>query len=496
VTESFPGQFRNWFYAMLTMSTVMEERTPFRTCLGHGNVLAEDGREMHKSWGNAIWFDDAAETMGSDVMRWMYCTTRPENNMLFGYKRAEQVKREFFILLTNVANFFAIYANLDQWTPAKTSEEYTPLDRWILSKLQGLIQVVTDRLEDCDPYTPTVKMQAFVEELSKWYVRRSRRRFWKSEDDVDKRVGYTTLYACLETLMKLLAPFTPFLAEELYQNLVRNAEPDAPESVHHNDWPVADTAMIDEGLMESMDLAILASSLGRAARNRAGMKLRQPLPEARVLAEEALLKRMGSLEEIVRDELNVKKLVLTSSEEDLYEYEVKPLSHILGRKYGRLFPKIIAALAELDKRSLALRFLSGEAVEVTVDGQVLQFLPEEVEVQKKLREGYVVGEDPLMVVAVPRTVSEDLRMEGLARDIVRRIQSLRKEAGFQIDDHIETYYEAPPQLAEVFAAQEEYISAETLSVVLREGKPPAGAHTAEFEINGMKLKLGLVRRQG
>jgi isoleucyl-tRNA synthetase len=493
VTESFPGQFRNWFYAMLTMSTVMEGATPFRTCLGHGNVLAEDGREMHKSWGNAIWFDDAAETMGSDIMRWMYCTTRPENNMLFGYKRAEQVKREFFMLLMNVANFFAIYADLDHWAPEKSSEEYTPLDRWILSKLHSLIQAVTDRLENYDPYTATIGIQAFVEDLSKWYVRRSRRRFWKSEDDIDKRVGYTTLYTCLKTLMKILAPFTPFLAEELYQNLVRSAESDAHESVHHNDWPVADRSMIDEELVESMDLAILASSIGRAARNRAGIKLRQPLPEAKVLAEEALLKQLSSLEDIVRDELNVKELILTSREEDLFEYEVKPLSHILGRKYGRLFPKVVAALAEMNKRSLALRFLSGEAVEVTVNGQALRVLPEEVEVQKKLRQDYVVGEDPRMVVAVPRTVSEDLRMEGLARDIVRRIQSLRKEAGFQIDDRIETYYEAPPQLAEVFEAQEEYIAAETLSLVLRKGEPPEDAHTGNFKISGMKLRLGLMR---
>jgi len=495
ITECFPGQFRNWFYAMLTMSTIMEGETPFKICLGHGTVLDEEGREMHKSLGNAIWFDDAAESMGADVMRWMYCTTRPEANMLFGYKRAEQVKREFFMLLMNVANFFAIYANLDQWTPEKASEEYTPLDKWVLSRLHSLIQTVTDRLENYDPYTATARIQVFVDELSKWYVRRSRRRFWKSEDDIDKRVGYTTLYTCLETLMKLLAPFTPFLAEELYQNLVRSAEPEAPESVHHCDWPDTDAATVNEELMESMDLAVLASSLGRSARNRAGIKLRQPLPEAKVLTEDALLKRLSSLEEIIRDELNVKRLVLTNREEDLFEYEIKPLSHTLGRKHGKLFPKIVAVLAEMDKRSVVQRFLKGEPVEVTIENQILQVQPGDVEVQKKMREGYVSEGDPRMIVAVPRMVSEDLRMEGFARDIVRRIQSLRKEAGFQIDDRIETYYEAPPQLTEVFEDQEEYISAETLSTVLREGKPPAGAHTAEFEINAMKLKLGLVRRK-
>ncbi|RJS90391.1 isoleucine--tRNA ligase [Candidatus Bathyarchaeota archaeon] len=493
VTECFPGQFRNWFYAMLTMSTVMEGETPFKTCLGHGLVLGEDGREMHKSWGNAIFFDEAAETMGADVMRWMYCTTRPESNLLFGYKRADQVKREFFIPLINVANFFAIYANLDHWTPEKSSEEYTPLDRWILSKLHRLIQEVTEGLEDYNPYTPALRIQAFVDDLSKWYVRRSRRRFWKSEDDVDKRVAYTTLYTCLKTLLKLIAPFTPFIAEALYQNLVRSAEPEAPESVHHNDWPTADPSMIDEDLMEAMDLAILASSLGRSARNKAGIKLRQPLLEAKVLAEEGLLEKLRPLEELVRDELNVKRLVLTNDEEEVFEYEVRPLSHILGKKHGRLFPRIKEAFSKMDARSLASRFLKGEGVEVSVGGKAIRVLPEEVEVQRRPREGYVVAEDPRMVVAIWVEISEELRREGLARDVVRRIQYLRKEAGFQIDDYIETYYEAPPQLAEVFQIHSDYISAETLSKALIEGEPPEGAHTAEFEIDGMRLRLGLVK---
>lgn len=495
ITECFPGQFRNWFYAMLAMSTVMEGETPFKTCLGHGLVLAEDGREMHKSWGNAILFDDAAETMGADVMRWMYCTTKPENNLLFGYKYAEQVKREFFIPLINVANFFAIYANLDQWTPEKSSEKYTPLDRWILSKLHSLIHEVTERMEDYDPYLPPLKIQAFVDDLSKWYVRRSRRRFWKNEDDVDKRVGYTTLYTCLETLVKLLAPFTPFIAEALYQNLVRSVEPDAPKSVHHNDWPTANISLIDEGLVEAMDLAILASSLGRSARNRAGIKLRQPLLDAKIVADEALLERLKPLKELVVDELNVKGLALTSREEEVFEYEVKPMPHILGRKYGRLFPKIQEALSQMDARSLAMSFMRGEGVVINVDGLVIRVLPEEVEVQKSPREEYALAEDQRMVVAVRREVSEDLRREGLARDIVRRIQALRKEADFQIDDLIQTYYKGPPQLAEVFRVHGDYISAETLSTALREEDPPEDAYTGEFEIDGMRLRLGLVRRR-
>ncbi|MEM2936115.1 MAG: class I tRNA ligase family protein, partial [Candidatus Bathyarchaeia archaeon] len=216
ICESLPGQFRNWFYSMLAMSTIMERRAPFRTCLGHGQVLDEHGREMHKSWGNVIWFDDAAENMGADVMRWMYCRSKPESDLLFGYTRAEMVKRQFLIPLWNVYSFFITYANLDKWEPTGSKPQFSPLDRWILSKLQVLIRDVTRHLENYNAFSATVCFEQFVDELSTWYVRRSRRRFWKSEADEDKNAGYTTLYTCLTTLVKLLAPFIPFVAEEIY----------------------------------------------------------------------------------------------------------------------------------------------------------------------------------------------------------------------------------------------------------------------------------------
>ncbi|MEM2130059.1 MAG: class I tRNA ligase family protein, partial [Candidatus Bathyarchaeia archaeon] len=227
ICECLPGQFRNWFYAMLAMSTIMEKRAPFEVCFGYGVVLGEDGREMHKSWGNAIEFDEAAENIGADVMRWMYCTKKPETNLLFGYGKAEEIKRQFLIPLWNVYSFFTTYASLDKWTPENTvrPEALTLLDNWILSKLNKLINTVEERLEDFDPYNASLSIEKFVEELSTWYVRRSRRRFWKSEKDEDKNAAYTTLYTCLTTLVKILAPFIPFVAEEMYQNLVRSVDP-------------------------------------------------------------------------------------------------------------------------------------------------------------------------------------------------------------------------------------------------------------------------------
>jgi len=494
VTECFPGQFRNWFYAMLTMSTIMENVTPFKTCLGHGLVLAEDGKEMHKSLGNAIWFDDAVETMGADIMRWMYCTAKPENNLLFSYKGAEKVKREFFIPLLNITNFFAIYANLDHWTPEKTSEEYTPIDQWILSKLNKLIQVVTAKLDDYDPYTPAVQIQSFVDNLSKWYVRRSRRRFWKSEDDDDKRVSYTTLYYCIKTLIKLMAPFTPFISEALYQNLIRNTEPNMLKSVHHDDWPTADLSKIDKDLMEAMDVAILASSIGHSARNKAGIRLRQPLLKAVVIGKETVLKRLIKLEELVKNELNVKWLILTSDEKQVFEYEIKPLSNILGKKHGKLFSRIKEALAEIDHESISL-ILTGKAINLGVADKKITILPEEVEIQKKPKKKYVIAEEQGITVAILSEISKDLKLEGFSRDIVRRIQSLRKEAGFLIDDRIETYYETTPPLNEVFTIHKEYIKTETLSLKLKKGKPDKKAFSSEFEIEGIPLKLSLIRKK-
>ena len=492
ITECYPGQFRNWFYSMLAMSTMLERRTPFKVCLGHGTVLAEDGREMHKSWGNAIVFDDAAETMGADIMRWMYCTTKPENDMLFGYTRAGEVKRSFLMPLFNVYNFFAIYADLDGWTPDQKPEEISILDRWALSKLNKLVERMTEALDDYDAYTTTTKLWQFVDILSRWYVRRSRRRFWKSEADDDKRAGYSTLYACLRTLVLLLAPIIPFITEAIYQRLVRPVEPDAPESVHLNDWPVADRSLIDEDLMADMELAMKVSSLGRAARSRTGIKLRQPLMEAKMVAEEPYIKQLDGLTDLIMDELNVKGMKLTPDREELLRYEVRPVARLLGRKHGKLYPKVMEALGQLTK-TRAVRLLDGEPVKVELDDRIVEVLPEEVEVESVPLPEYSTAEEGGLLVGVKTTITEKLGYEGLARDVVRRIQALRKEADFEIDDHIETYYSGDAEVEVVFKIEGEYIAAETLSDRLYVGEPLKDAYVGEFDIDGMKVKLGLIR---
>ncbi len=500
ITESFPGQFRNWFYALLAESTAMVNRPPFLTVFGYALVKDEHGEEMHKSSGNVIWFDEAAETMGVDVMRWMYCTHNPRTDLHFGYGPADEVRRRFLIPLWNVYSFFVTYANIDGWTPqrmAATGAHIQPtslLDRWILSRLQFLIKEVTERMDDYDCVPAVRSIEAFVDDLSNWYVRRSRRRFWKSEQDEDKNMAYWTLYRCLATLLKLLAPFIPFVTEEMYQNLVRTVDADAPESVHHCEFPMADEALFDEKLTADMDLVIKLASLGRSARGLAGIKLRQPLAWAVVAGPFAgQTEPLGGLAELVLDELNVKELRFTDDRSELVSYVLKPDPGLLGPKYGALFPKIREAVAPLDAASWARRLRAGEAMQVTVDGETIELRSEEVAVEARPHEGYAVSEEGDYMVAVDTTLSDELMQEGLARELVRRIQNLRKEADFRIEDKIITYYHGDAVLGEVMREHGEYIGQETLSLEMMEGEGPDDAYAGEFRIGDREITFHLLR---
>jgi len=501
ISESFPGQFRNWFYSMLAMSTIMERRAPFRTVQTYATLFAEDGRAMHKSWGNAIEFNEAADTMGVDVMRWMYCAHKPETNLLFGYSHADETRRRFLIPLWNVYSFFVTYANLDGWTPVPNAQLPTanlqPLDLWILGRLNQVVARVSEYLEDYDPYGATLAIEPLLDDLTNWYVRRSRRRFWKSEHDADKDAAYATLYQVLLTLSKLLAPFVPFVAEVMYQNLVGSGEQMASdrgcESVHHCDWPVADERAVDQDLLDRMALAMQIAALGRSARSTSNVKLRQPLGRARVYAGDRA-PDLGEIAELVTDELNVKALEFVEQEADLVEYEIGLLPNLLGPKHGKRFPLLRKAVAAQDARALARRFQAGLGVTLEMDdgGSVVELLPEEVEVRTHGREGYAVAEDKGIIVAVDVTLTPELAREGLARDLVRRVQTLRKEADFQLDDRIVLYYDAGEELAGVVEEWAGYIQAETLSLELVAGPLPAEvARQESFSLSGHPLTLGV-----
>jgi len=505
ISESFPGQFRNWFYSLLAMATVLEGTPPFLENFGYASLLAEDGREMHKSWGNAIEFNEAADDMGVDVMRWLYCAQKPENNLLFGYNRAEETRRRFIIPLWNVYSFFSTYASLDGWVPdlnvqnkfdpatpeGKAPQSENPLDRWILARLNQLVSQVTDLFKNSDAYTATLAFEALMDDLSNWYVRRSRRRFWKSEQDSDKDTAYATLWHVLVKMSRTLAPVLPFITEVMYQNLIRNIFDDAYESIHHTNWPQADSSIVDERLVYQMDLARRVASLGLSARSNAGLKVRQPLSKVLVHVGEGQAELSDELVEIVSDELNVKVFEFVDDPGRLVNYRVLPVNKLLGPKFGANFPKVRAALANLTAEEVAAKVEAGQNVQVELDGTYYTLTQEEILVNTEPAEGLAVATDQLLTVAIDAVVTSELKSEGLAREIVRRIQSQRKDADFNIEDRITTWYKAGDDLSDVFQTWGNYIQAETLTTELIQGEPPNEAHTTAHTVDSLIFTIGI-----
>ena len=492
ISESFPGQFRNWFYSLLAQSTALENREPFRTVFSYALMRDEKGEEMHKSKGNAIWFEDAAEKMGVDAMRWVFMRHNPAANLNFGYGTADEARRRFLIPLWNVYSFFVTYANIDGFNPATapTAEATSELDRWIRSELHSLTADVTTALDDYDAAEAGRRMEEFVELLSNWYVRRSRRRFWKSESDQDKLSAYHTLYTCLTGFIRLLAPLAPFMADEMYRNLVRSVDTGAPESVHLTDFPVADRSLIDQELSDAMRLAMRVASLGRAARQKAQIKVRQPLQRVMVAVEtkkeeEAL---RGTIKAQVLEELNVKDIQILEKAGITEFIALKPNLALLGPKLGDQLPMVTKALED-PSVTMATAALAGQAVEV--EGHRLE--PGEVLVVTTDVEGYAVAREGPYLLAIDTTLTDDLRDEGLARELVHRIQTMRRSADFQITDRIVTWYAGDERTARVMDQHGDYVRQETLSTELRQGEPDTGAYAEEAKLDGVVVKLGVKR---
>lgn len=507
ISESFPGQFRNWFYSLLAMATVLDDSPPFLQNFGYATLYAEDGTPMHKSSGNMIEFNEAADQMGVDVMRWLYANQRPEANLLFGYNRADEVRRRFLIPLWNVYNFFVSYALLDNWEPdpetfdPRFPEGPTPtatnlLDRWILARLNRVTADVTTALAATDSPTAATSVEAFLDDLSNWYVRRSRRRFWRGQLDADKRSAYLTLYHVLVKLGRLLAPITPFVTEVMYQNLVRAVRPGAFTSVHMTYYPEADTSVLDPLLLEQMGLARRLASLGLSARGSAGVKVRQPLARALAFVGPKEAPLTPELVELVQDELNVKALELTQEEGTLVKYRILPDNKLLGPRFGSKFPAVRAALASLPGSEVARHVAAGDPVLLDVGGEAIELAPNEVLVQTQAAEGLAVASGEGVTVAVDPALTPELVAEGLAREFVRALQNLRKDAGLEIQDRIITHYQTPSvELREMLTQLAGAIARETLSVELGEGAPSDGDVTATVQVDEYPVTLS-VRRVG
>ena len=442
-------QTRGWFYSLHALSTLLEGTPSYRNVICLGLILDERGRKMSKSTGNVVEPIPMLDQHGADALRWyLFTASHPGEARRFSAKLVNETLRRVLMTLWNVYSFFTNYASIDGFHPDQTPDGWKPeheLDRWILSELNALVAQVDGYLDGYDPTNAGRRMQEFIDQLSNWYVRRSRRRFWKSENDQDKLSGYITLRTCLVTLSKLMAPLSPFVAEEIYQNLVCSVDAEAPDSVHLAAFPTVDASLIDQPLMGATRLAMSISSMGRNARSKSGLKVRQPLASVAVKTRNP--EERGYLQMVqpqVLEELNIKSLVVLEDDSELY---------------------------------LQAREEAGDRTEVTIPvGH------------------YSVALEGGYMVAVDSTITPELAEEGLARELVHRIQNLRRSSQFELTDRIVTYYDAPAEIGSVmqgnFAA---YIRQETLSEDLVAGPPREGAASEDSKVEGMEITLGVRR---
>lgn len=501
--EQYPAEYiceavdqtRGWFYSLHAISTLLFNRISYRNVLCLGLILDGEGRKMSKSLDNIIDPWDVLDTHGADAFRWyLYTASPPGQERRFSAELVGEVVRDFTLTLWNVYSFFVTYANLDRPILDAVSWSENQLDRWILSELNVLIRDVTTAYERYDVPGATRPIETFVEKLSTWYLRRSRRRFWKSESDTDKQTAYQTLYTTLVTISKLLSPTMPFLAEAVYQNLVLSNDSYAPESVSLAKWPISNNAVVDEDLNRNMALVTKLVSLGHSARQKVERKVRQPLAEAAFsVGNLSERETVIGFAELIEDELNVKSVRLLDARIEALSHEVKPLPKQLGQKYGNKFPAIRKSLLEMDTETIAHTLLEGNSVRVMADGESYNILPDEIEIKTIAKEGFTVAEEGAYVAALVTDLTPDLIAEGLAREFVRRVQDLRKTTKLDVSDRIKLFVKASTGLKSAIETHKEYISNETLALELNFKNPPAGVPTTEDEFDGEKVNIGFVK---
>jgi isoleucyl-tRNA synthetase len=508
--QRFPADFicealdqtRGWFYSLLVISTLLFGRSSYKSVLCLGLILDPDGQKMSKSRGNVVAPWDVIERHGADAFRWYYFTSQqPWSGYRFSLDTIGESVRKLLHTLWNTYCFYVLYANVDDFDHAAHELDYAArpdLDRWILSRLQGTIAAAREGLDDYDTTSAGRSIGGFVDDLSNWYVRRSRRRFYApgrpatagpEQDSNDKLAAYLTLHECLVTVSKLLAPFTPFVADEIYLNL--DGEED---SVHLCDYPTANEELIDKELDFDMAVARRTAALGRAARSQAKIKVRQPLREAVVVADERERRSIARLEDLVLDELNVKEVSYVSDPEELGEYEVKPNYRTLGPRFGSKMSEVAQGIQSLDPSSVAAALDRGESVELSIDGRSESLGADDLSLVMLPRGGYQLERQANYAVALRLDLDEDLRREGVAREVVHAVQNARKGAGLQVEDRIELTLSGAGELLDAVRDHADYVAGETLASRLElDGSRAEGAHTETARIEGVELAIALKR---
>ncbi|MDF2881928.1 MAG: isoleucyl-tRNA synthetase [Clostridiaceae bacterium] len=493
--RNFPAQFiseavdqtRGWFYTLLAISTALFDTNPFENCVVLGHVLDKHGLKMSKHKGNVVDPFIVLEKEGADATRWhFYTSSAPWLPTRFSEEDVAETQRKFISTLWNVYSFYVLYAEIDNFDASKYENFVSDnvMDKWIVSKLNTLIKDVEAHLDNYRITQAALAIESFVDELSNWYVRRNRARYWSTELTDDKIGAYTTLYNVLVTLSKVAAPFVPFVTETIYQSLVVSLNPNAIDSVHLCKWPCYDESLVDSNLEKDMDLAYTVVKLGRSARNAANIKNRQPLSE--------MLMSTKSLPEyyddIIKEELNIKKVEFGADLSQYVNFEIKPNLPVLGKSYGKLIPGIRKAIAEMNQMNLAQTINNGGTVKVDVLGNTIELNGENLLVTMQGLEGFAFAGEGEIGVVLDTTITDELREEGYVREILSKIQNMRKESGFQVADKINLYVEGNDMLEAVVKKYEEEIKKETLSLSVSYNKP---AEYSECKINGEDFKLAV-----
>jgi isoleucyl-tRNA synthetase len=498
--QQFPADFiseavdqtRGWFYSLLAESTLLFNKAPYKNVIVLGHVQDENGQKMSKSKGNAVDPFDALETYGADAIRWyFYVNSAPWLPNRFHGKAVMEGQRKFMGTLWNTYAFFVLYANIDGFDATKYSLDYEKLgvmDKWLLSKLNTLIKTVDENLENYRIPESARALQDFVDEMSNWYVRRSRERFWAKGMEQDKINAYMTLYTALVTVSKVAAPMIPFMTEDIYQNLVRSIDKDAPESIHLCDYPVADDSMIDRELEDSMEEVLKIVVMGRACRNAANIKNRQPIGQMFVKADSELSEMY---KEIVEDELNVKKVDFTDDVRDFTTYTFKPQLKTVGPKYGKLLNGIRKALSEVDGNAAMDELNASGVLKLDIDGTTVDLLTEDLLIDMSQMEGYVSENDNGMTVVLDTKLSEELLEEGFVREIISKIQTMRKEADFEVTDHIKVTFTGSKKVEDIVSRYTDAILSDVLADEIKETEPTG--YVKDWKINGENVTMGVER---
>ena len=499
--QQFPAQFiseavdqtRGWFYSLLAESTLLFNKAPYKNVIVLGHVQDENGQKMSKSKGNAVDPFDALEQHGADAIRWyFYSNSAPWLPNRFHADAVTEGQRKFMGTLWNTYAFYVLYANIDEFDPTKYSLEYDKLsvmDKWLLSRLNSCVKTVDDCLANYKIPETTKALQAFVDDMSNWYVRRSRQRFWAKGMEQDKINAYMTLYTALVTFIKASAPMIPFMTEDIYQNLVKSVNSDAPESIHLCDFPAVDEAMIDEKLEQDMGEVLDIVVLGRAARNASGIKNRQPIGQMFVNGEAALT---DYYKQIIEGELNVKDVIFKDDVSDLTDYTFKPQMRILGPKYGKDLGKIRNILANLNGSAAKKELDANGFLTIELNDGKINLLPEELLIDMSQKEGYVSQADHGVTVVLDTNLTPALLEEGFVREIISKVQTMRKEAGFEVTDHITVYEEGNDKIKEVMTKYTDEIKNDVLADDMC--LDAEGGYSKEWDINGEKVRLGVEKK--